>query len=214
MHVYYRCHIKSCPPTSLNEKAIYEAITLKIELLGLTPTELGWIEEFAAERRETAGSIIEDEIKQLRLQIAAHEERQSRLTDAFIDGSIERADFDKRKATLTLERCDLDHRLASCEAGHSEVMLEMEKKVELIKHAWLLHENGLRPQNRDLLTELTSNRTASGKTLVITMQSPLQALEKRPKSTTGGPLRGEARTFWEDFLLDSSKHKEPQQRAA
>jgi DNA invertase Pin-like site-specific DNA recombinase len=213
-HVYYRCHIRSCPPTSLNEKAIQGAITQKIERLGLTAIELEWIEEFAAIRRQTAGSTLEEEVKQLRLQIAAHEERQNRLTDAFVDGVLERVDHDRRKAALTLERCELDHRLASSEAGLSEAMLEMEKKIELIKRAWLLHQNGFRSENRDLVTELTSNRTASGKSIVITMQSPLEAIIKRPKSTSGGSLRGEARTFWEKFLQDSTENNESQERAA
>jgi site-specific DNA recombinase len=212
-HVYYRCHIKSCPQTSVTESAIQEAVTQEFKRLSLRATEIEWIEELASERRKTAGPTIEEEIRQLRLQIVALEQRQNRLTDAFIDGAIERVDFEKRKATLMLERSDLDHRLASCEAGHSEVMLEMEKKIELIKHAWLLHENGFRTENRDLLTELTSNRVASGKSIVITMQSPLEAVVKRPKSTYGGPSRGRVRIFWKKFLEDSNEHNKDQQRA-
>jgi site-specific DNA recombinase len=205
-HVYYRCHIKSCPSTCIREEAIQRAIAEEFERLGLTEKELGWIEEFAEERRKMAGPRFEDEIKQLRLQVAALDDRQNRLTDAFIDGALERADFDKRKAALTIERCNLEQRLASVEAGQSEEMLEMEKKVELIKRAWLLHENGFNTENRDLVVELTSNRTASGKTLVITMQSPLREVIERPKSLTGGSVRGRGRTFWKKFLLETNLH--------
>jgi len=199
-HVYYRCHIKSCPSTCVREEAIQRAIVEEFKKLDLTEKELGWIEEFAVERRKMTGPRLDEEIRNLRLQVAALDDRQNRLTDAFIDGALERADFDKRKAALTIERCNLEQRLASVEAGQSEEMLEMEKKVELIKRAWLLHENGFRTENRDLVAELTSNRTASGKTLVITMQSPLQEVIERSKNLTGGPICRRGRTFWQELF--------------
>jgi len=199
-HVYYRCHIRSCPPTSVREKTIHDAISDELDKLSLTEREVTWIEEFAAEKRASVGSTLDAEEKHLKLQMAALDDRQNRLTDAFIDGALERADFDKRKAALTIERCDLEQRLASVVAGQSEVMTEMEKKVELIKDAWLLHEHGLSTENRDMVTELTSNRSASGKTVMITLQSPLQAVINRTKNPSGGSVRGRDRTFWEKWL--------------
>ena len=203
-HVYYRCHIRSCPRTSVRENAIHDAISDELSKLNLTETEIGWIDEFAATKRATTGSTLDAEQKHLKLQMAALDDRQNRLTDAFIDGALERADFDKRKAALTIERCDLEQRLASVEAGQSEVMMEMEKKLELIKDAWLLHKHGLSTENRDMVNELTSNRCASGKSVMITLQTPLQAVIDRHKNPSGGSVRGRGRTFWMGWFSPKS----------
>lgn len=199
-HIYYRCHIRSCPSTCIREKAISDAISDELNKLNLNEKEIGWIEEFAEEKRATTGSTLDAEEKHLKLQIAALDNRQNRLTDAFIDGALERTDFDKRKAALTIERCDLEQRLTAIQAGQSEVMTEVEKKVELIKDAWLLHKHGLSTENRDMVIELTSNRSASGKRVTITLQSPLQTVINRHKNPTGGSVRGRRRTFWEKWL--------------
>jgi site-specific DNA recombinase len=212
-HVYYRCHIRSCPPTSVREKAIDEAISDELKKLNLTAKEVDWIEEFAAEKKASSGSTLDAEEKHLKLQIAALDDRQNRLTDAFIDGALERADFDNRKAALTIERCNLEQRLSSVQEGQSEVTMDVEKKVELIKNAWLLHEQGVSMENRDMLAELTSNRSASGKNVMITLQSPLQTVIDRPKNSTGGSVRGRDRTFWKKFLLESSQRSKNQQRS-
>lgn len=202
--VYYRCHVKGCPPTCVRQDAIRNAIANELKSLRLQLREISWIEEFAAEKKLTATSTLDAEVKHLRLQASALDDRQNRLTDALIDGAIERADYEKRKAALLMERCTLEARIAAVEVGKSEQLADVEKKVELIKHAWLLHKEGLTSESRDLVTELTSNRSASGKTLTITLQTPLAQLVERHHLKTGGAVRGVDRTFWERWLSDSS----------
>ncbi len=177
-HVYYRCHIRTCPATSLREDLIDRTIIAKLDQLELTEREIEWLEELAAKATLNARTSRDADLQRLRLQAAKLDDRQNRLTDAFVDGALERSDYDKRKAALVIERCDLDQRLASVEAGQSEDVMVTQKKLELVKRAWLLHKSGISSETRDLVSEVTSNRVASGKTLVITLQNPLEELLK------------------------------------
>jgi hypothetical protein len=157
---------------------IDQTIIAKLDQLQLTEREIEWLEELAAKATLNARTSRDADLQRLRLQAAKLDDRQNRLTDAFVDGALERSDYDKRKAALTIERCDLDQRLASVEAGQSEDVMATQKKLELVKRAWLLHKSGISSETRDLVSEVTSNRVASGKTLVITLQNPLEELLK------------------------------------
>ena len=203
-HVYYRCHKRHCRGANLREDQIEDAIWDKIKDLHLTPEEIECIDGLLVTRRVQESEFSEAEVKGARLAFNTLTERQNRLTDVYVDGALEKADFEKRKTALLMERCDLEQKLLRAETGHSEFLTGMEKKVELIKHASLLYENGLTTESHDLMVEVVSNRTASGKTPMIAVKESLSEVAKRPKNLTGGPLNGEARTFWMRWL-DSEK---------
>jgi site-specific DNA recombinase len=211
-HVYYRCHKRHCPGASLSEPAIEKAIWEKLQGLHLRPEEIDCIDDILAKRREQDSAVAATEVKTTSLALAALIDRQNRLTDAYLDGVLERADFEQRKTALLMERCDLEQKLARADAGLSESLFAFERKVELIKHASLLYEHGLSTESRDLMVQVVSNRTASGKTPMIAVKEPLTEVALRPQNLTGWAVRGEGRIFWERLLLTSTQCNRPQQR--
>ena len=209
-HVYYRCHNRNCVGASIREQDIETAIWDKIKGLHLAPEEIACIDGILEKKRREGGALAEVEVKTAKLNLAALTERQNRLTDAYVDGALDRADFEQRKATLLMERCDLEHKLAQAESGYSEFLHGLEQQVELIKHASLLYENGLSTETRDLMNEVVSNRSVCRKTIMIAVKKPLSEVASRPKNLTGGSVRGRGRTFWRRLLLDTTQNNKAQ----
>jgi len=122
------------------------------------------------------------------------------LTNAYLDGALERDEYDQRKKALLEERQELQVRLRLAQRGESQSLADLEKFVELIKRAYLQYENGFPAEKRDLLLEVMSNRSASGKKVAFSLKSPLSEISKRPQCPSGGPDRNKARTFWTKLL--------------
>ena len=202
--VYYRCHKRSCIGSNIREQDIEEAIWDKIKNLHLRPQEVACIDDILAEQRKQEEELAEAEVQSSRAQFNLLAERQKRLTDAYVDGALDRTDFEQRKAALLVERCDLEHKLGRAEAGYSECLLGIERKVALIKSASLLYEQGLSTETRDLMTEVVSHRSSDRKNITIAVKEPLSAVASRLENTTGGPVWGRGRTFWKRLLLQST----------
>jgi len=200
-NIYYRCHRRSCIGSNIREKDIETAIWDKLQGLNLTPEEIACIDDILAKKREDEGAMAEAEVQAAKLRVAALNERQNRLTDAYVDGALDRVDFEQRKAALLMERCDLEHKLSRAEAGYSESLQGIERKVELVKHASLLYAQGLTAETRDLMTDVVSHRSSNQKTITIAVKEPLSAVASRPKNPSGGSLSGRGRTFWQKLLL-------------
>jgi DNA invertase Pin-like site-specific DNA recombinase len=121
--VYYRCHTKGCLVTCVREDAV-EAYLLNI----LAPLELSQEElEYAkAELTALKQDLITSQasrVNAIRLQLAQIDERLHRLTDAYIDGVIERDIFEHRKADLLLERKSTEEAQARLAADPNLVMV-------------------------------------------------------------------------------------------
>ena len=210
--IYYRCHKRRCVGSNIREEVVEAAIWDKIKDLHLMPEEIVCIDDILAEKRKQESSLAAAEVESSKVQLNLLAERQKRTTDAYVDGALDRKDFEQRKAALLMERCELENKLARAEAGKSECLLGIEQKVALVKHASLLYENGLSTETRDLLTEVVSHISSDRKNLMVAVKKPLSAVALRPKNLTGGSVRGRGRTFWLTFLLKTTEINKFQHR--
>lgn len=198
-NVYYRCHTRTCPTTSLREDIIAAEVEQRLSALRFTHAEKDY---FAARIRALKATWFADrerEAEALSIKIAQLTERLNRVTDAWIDGTLDREIFEDRKAALIAERRALTDRRADFEANRASVPDELEKFVELAGSAYLLYRNASVEKKRRLLRLLMSNCTADRKTLGFTYFIPFQMLAEREPETDGGPSskigRTPARTF-------------------
>jgi len=197
-HVYYRCHNRKCPPTILREESIDAAIRFHVEKLRLAPDEGPYIDELVDEKMAEEKYLIESEVNTLQLRLHGTIERQNRLTDAYLDGALDRQDYEQRKMTLSMERRELENRMSAAALGDSGILAQLKKMVELLKHAYIQYENGFPDEKRDLVNDIMSNRTASGKSITMTMRSAFSEVANRPRSSSGCPAAFEGRTSKDD----------------
>ncbi len=176
--VYYRCHRRTCFRVCVREDAIDAAVreafaplTASSEkertlTLAFTLVERNW-ERDAQERRES-----------LRLALGRVADRLERLTDAYLDGALERELFEERKVRLLRERRDLEDRERALASDRGEGVRRLRGFLELAKSARLSYEMGDAAEKRSLVLKLTSNREVAEKAVGVKLSNRYQSIAK------------------------------------
>jgi site-specific DNA recombinase len=198
-HVYYRCQRRSCGTTTVREENVMSAVAPSVAKLILDPEELayiwGWIEDATANedtRRQQAVHNARFELDQVRARLG-------RLTDALIDGALEKPLFDARKATLLNDEQRILEKIRNLEAGTDSSLRRLAGFLELIKNAPVAYENAEPDEKRNLVKNLFSNLKLIDKNVDVTLKPSVQMIVNRPKFSNGAPSRGLHRT-WKKLL--------------
>ena len=194
-HVYYRCQTRECPTKTIREEVIDNAITMMMAVLELDEEELAYVREWMDGARLHQDSLREEELQHAKLRLDALRSRLNRLTDAFIDGMVEKSLFEERKAALVAEEQEIRERIHDLEAGNGPALRNLEEFLELIKHAPFLYETATPDEKRVLLRSLLSNLRLIGKNVSVEPKISVQILANRPKITYGAPSRCVHRTW-------------------
>ncbi len=209
-YVYYRCHGSS--HASVSEAAIDRTIQESLKLLTLTDGDVEDIRELVAEDNELWFKAEKDLEAALALSIGKVDERMARLTDALIDGLIDKDVFNERKARALEDRVGLAEALAHkrSPAAFADYVLE---NVELANTAYLRYQTGDLYARRELLEKTLSNFRAQGKSLVFTLDPALQGIVDYRKTNDCDLRRDEPRTFAKG-LLQTFKNEFDRESAA
>ncbi len=212
-HTYYRCHSPGCVKTSIREERIDDEFQKRFCVFDLREGDCLHLDGLFDQLKGKAMQDHDQEIEALELQIAHNESRMSRLTDAAIDGIVDKAAFEERKTSLLEERHELRNRLDRIVAGIDDRVGVVAGILELTKSAYLSYKVGDYDKKRQIVESLTSNRTLDQKTLSVTLRKPFDEVSSHLKQQGGGAQRNTPRTFsrlvsriWE--LAESGKLKD------
>jgi DNA invertase Pin-like site-specific DNA recombinase len=194
-HVYYRCQTRNCPTTSVREETVNDAMSDVLERLRFDPEELERMATWISDARLSEGALRDDELRGCRLRRDAIRDRKNRLTDAFIDGNLEKPLFEERKAALIWEEKGVEDRIRELESGGTTALQRLERFLELANSAVFLHKHATPEERRNLAQDLFSNLAVTLKNVVIEPKSSIELLVNRPKIAYGSPSRVEDRTF-------------------
>jgi site-specific DNA recombinase len=198
--IYYRCHSPSCPMTNLKEETAdgkvrpvflaceldaEEGVYIREKIEGM---KANWKDE-AAERR-----------KALDLKLSQLAARRARLTDALIDGLLDRELFEERQAALLSEKRTLEEQLANLDDAGMTGPQRLADFLERLGSAHSLYESGTIEEKRELLAQFTSNWLAAGKDVDFTVLPEVQLVANRQRNLFGGPQRDRPRTACESRL--------------
>jgi DNA invertase Pin-like site-specific DNA recombinase len=198
-HVYYRCHTNLCPTTTVREEIIDAAIREKLHALELHDSETRYLQRKFRRLEQTWDQDRQKMIAALELQIAKSKERLEKLTDAYLEGVLDKVSLHERQTTLIMERRELEDKLTAAKQKEFSVPKQLQEFFELAKAASLLYETAPFERKRRLLEKLTSNRTLSFKKVEITLAFPFSEIAKRFENKGGGPSRSTLRT-WDELL--------------
>ncbi|NOT54799.1 MAG: recombinase family protein [Deltaproteobacteria bacterium] len=190
--VYYRCHTRACPTTTVQEDVVEATLRGFQARAQLTPeeaTEARWCLE---ERKRHTETNRRENQAGFSLQLADARSRMDRLTDALLDGLLDRAAFEARKGSLLLETARLEERAATAtDADSADRLQEMlELATSLISSYDSADDDG----KRRIVEMTTSNLSLRGKELEITPSEPFLALVNRHVVTCGDHQRDTPRT--------------------
>lgn len=169
--VYYRCHTRACATTGIREDAVNARLKAVAEVLGFAESAYMQMKPMI-ERMEHERKTQDDKVSTaLKLRIAALEEREHRLTDAYIDQALDRAAYTQRKAALLAELAEAREDLKTAEED-SSASGRIERFFELLKSLMAGPEPDKFDDFREAVENLTSNRTLVRKNLEVALRSP------------------------------------------
>lgn len=198
-HVYYRCHVSSCPPACVREDAVESAVLAQLSRLELTAEERTYLQQELDRMRGRATGQRQEVITALKLRLTQANDRLGRLTDAYIDRMIEKDVFEARKEALLAERLDIQGQITEWQGGKRDATEEAAKFIERADSAHLAYKNGTVEEKRDLLDSLTSNCSVEGKLPTIMLAFPFSVIAERSNVHDGCPRRDIHRT-WKALL--------------
>lgn len=191
--VYYRCHSVTCPKLCAREDVVEGALRGLLAALEFTAEERAFL---LAEAQNLSTEAVSAEAQQkevLSAQIGQVRQRLERLTDALLDGVIDKGLFDERRTALLVEERTLQERLGTQPDGGCGGD-EVAKILELGNSALVSYEMANVDEKRELLNLVTSNRTVQRNGLVVELRNPFRALAERSGVLTGAPQRSIPRT--------------------
>jgi site-specific DNA recombinase len=139
--------------------------------------------------------------------------RLDRVTDAFLDGALDRESFDSRKRALILEQKELRERYQYLASDDQPLASKLSEFLDLVRTASLSYQSVNLYEKRDFLKSVASNSLVDQKNVVIELRKPFEALANRQKNSDGGPYRNEPRTFLRK-MLDILASGDPLDQAA
>lgn len=178
--VYYRCHTRECPTTTVREDAAEKEFDDSLSRVQLRDEEIAELQDALARYDETAEVDRDRLLEGAKLNFDRIKQRFDRLTDALLDGLIDKDIFDERRTKLVLEKRAAEENLEALTSGTCSVPQQMAEFLERLKTLHSSYILATPYEKRRLLRELTSNRFLSGKQLRITLREPYRTLANRP----------------------------------
>lgn len=191
--VYYRCQVVDCPTTTVREDTAEGHLRSLLKLLRFTDEHREQFRVAVMEFERNHHTEQQDRRQALRLQLANVNDRLNRLTDAYLDGVLEKAGLEERNQALLMERRRIDEQLAQGDdsAATAETLAEF---LELACRADLLYQNALLQERRELIEIVTSNRLVDRRTPQFGLSFPFRDLSEEVEKQNGGASRNTART--------------------
>ena len=187
---YYRCHTMTCPTTNISEQALDEYVCRLLEPLRFSDTEK---QDFARQLSEISSQWEREKhtiTQALQIRLSGIDSRLQRLTDAYLDGLIDKGTFEQGKTTLAVERSNTTTELIHVEQGTSGFYVKrLSEYIGLAERAYLLFKNGNLEEKRQLLRLVTSERLVDQKTPMFMLAPVFQELANRQENTGGGASR-------------------------
>src|SRR5207302_551180 len=115
--VYYRCQVPSCPTTTVREDSAENHLLSLLKPLQFSAEHQEEFRAAVAEFRQSDHAEQQQRNQARRLRLANVGERLNRLTDAYLEGAIDKVDFGQRKAALLVERRSCEDQVSKGDEG-------------------------------------------------------------------------------------------------
>jgi site-specific DNA recombinase len=214
-HSYYRCHTRDCETKTTREERIEAAIANVLAPLRMGPDEISYARQWISEARANQGTWKTEELSASRLKLTQIRDRLARLTDAYIDGAIDKAMLDERRGSLLLEEAGLKQKMNDLESGQDGTVDRLEKFLELAQTASELYKIAILAEKREFIKKLISNLSLDRDCVRVELKCGALLLANRSSFPSGSPHRGIPRT-WSRILkrlvamLAKSNSSQPQ----
>lgn len=193
-HVYYRCHKFRCPGGSVREETVEETMRAALQTLTFTEREKEDISSALRSLDRESSSLNESSQKALKLRLDQISTRLMRLTDAYLDGEVEKSLFEERKRQLLFEQKDIEEQVRAMSYDGVNRTTQVRTLLERADTALLSYLAAPLAEKKILLEELTSNITVYQKNVAIELRPPFSTVANRNSVLPGSPEREDHRS--------------------
>lgn len=194
-NIYYRCHQKECPTKGIREEKVNDFVQDRFSLLDLGKKEnrlffreiQKYKEHFEQERKEVLASCT--------LLLGEIETKLIRLTDAFLEGDVDREMYHTRKEAFLKEKLELEEKQRSFNEDEKTLIDEITEFLELAEMASLTYRSAYPVEKRRILKAVTSNRLVDRKNVEVELSKPFSIIANRYVLQDGDPSAGRPRTL-------------------
>ncbi|UPT67953.1 MAG: recombinase family protein [Sphingobacteriales bacterium JAD_PAG50586_3] len=211
-HIYYRCHTKSCPMKTLREDVISNTLSNAFMLVEFYPKEINTLLDLLTEIRENWASEKSALLNSIQLQRLNTQKRLARLTDLLVEDTITKDSYQEKKGEVLSELLLLKEREEELTTQKEGIFKRTEDFLEHLKTLIKTYKKTNRAKMAHLLKIVTSNLSANGKELLITMASPFYEAHQMRLLHYCGVNREMARTKNRTIvfsLIDGNPIKDP-----
>jgi DNA invertase Pin-like site-specific DNA recombinase len=194
-HVYYRCQKLECRGTCVREEKVTGAIESLLATLIFSEDEVALLASLMPTLISGWTKGREERIKGIALQIGKLNDRLKRLTDGYLDCTIDQLLFQDTRLKLLTDRKKLQESLAALETVPEQTTTRMAEILELASSAQQQYISANVDEKRRMVELIVSNLSVSGKIVVVEPRSPFDMIAKRAENSCGDPDRDRTRTF-------------------
>jgi site-specific DNA recombinase len=196
---YFRCHTRTCSTTGIREDVIENAVTERLRALEFTEAEKQYLASAIRELKARWIADREQSLKNLEARRERLTERLTRLTDAYLDGTIEKDLFDERKAAILFDRQAIQGSITSLQAHGTSIPDLIQGFLERAGSLYSSYQRASTEQKRRIMKTVTSNLALRQKSIEFAFTRPFREIAEREKDVYCSPNRGVHRT-WEPIL--------------
>ena len=197
--VYYRCQTRTCPTTCVREDILENKVLQTLAPCDFSPREWAYVRAEAARLTDTWEEEEGVQKTALRLALSRVDNQLDRLTDAYLDGVLDRTALERKKSALLTERAQTEERLSTVDTNLGTVRQDLQEFLELVGSLSIQYETLPDARERLLLEDVTSNRVVAGKDVVLTLARPFLDVASRFEMSSSSLTRSVPRT-WELLL--------------
>jgi site-specific DNA recombinase len=193
--LYYRCQTTSCPTTSLRQEGIEEQMRVGAASITLPPEAMemlvGEFERLGKQqnhsRVELAGAA--------QLALGQIDEKLARLTDIYLEGTIDRDHYLKQKSRLIGDRAKMAETLRERQSERRPYEEKVEKFLELQRRLQKAKKAISQAELINTVQTASLNLLMDRKNLLIDWKMSFREAQKLSSVQAGGPQPVTPRTF-------------------
>jgi len=195
--VYYRCRTSSCPPNSIRDDRLSLAVVQCLSTLEMPEDErhymFGLLEKINVASKHQRADIIHA----LQATLDSVKVRLSRLSDAYLDGVLDKDVLLEKQKTLLGERKEIEERLKTLRKRHDVMAERLKDFLDFTASAKSVFVVSAPEVKQQLLRRVALRVTVTNREANIVLQKPYELFASRPRvgsMTRTGVYRSGART--------------------
>lgn len=193
-YAYYRCHTPKCRGTSIREDAIEAKILSHMRPMLFSMQDRAYFLARGKILRRSWADRQKSQEAALRLKLDHNRARLLRLTDALIDGTVEKSIYENRKEDLLMEQKGIEEAIDKLSCMPTSGIENLLDFLELAGSLYLQYISSSTERKRILLLRTTSNREVDGKEPYVTWKKLIERVKNREAVQQGSPQRNEPRS--------------------